>query len=206
MACSWLWATTGGEPAIPPLLERHVDGRSWHQVGQLVAHGVSSPITSSVGRLFDAVAALCGICPRASYEGQAATLLEASCDPYQSRAYEIPLATGDGYVRLDPRPALAAIVRDLRAGVTVGPIASGFHAALAEAAAQACGEAAATHRCGLVVLSGGVFQNRRLVEETARRLDRAGLRVLVPERLPANDGGISYGQAVVASRRFAEIE
>ena len=175
-------------------------------MGQLIAHGVSAPITSSVGRLFDAVAALCGICPRASYEGQAAIELEASCDPHQARAYEIPLAASDGYLRLDPRPALAAIVRDLRAGVHVGQVASGFHAALAEASAEACEHAAAMRGCGVVVLSGGVFQNRRLLEETARRLDGAGLRVLVPERLPANDGGISYGQAAVAARRFAEEE
>jgi hydrogenase maturation protein HypF len=205
MACSWLWATAGGEPEIPLALRRHVDPRSWHQVGQLVARGVASPITSSVGRLFDAVAALCGICPRASYEGQAAIELEASCDPHQRRSYEIQLAQSGEHVRLDPRPALAAIVRDLRAGVQVGPIATGFHGALARATAAACERAAAMRGCGVVVLSGGVFQNRRLVEETAQTLDRVGLRVLVPERLPANDGGISYGQVVVAGRRFAEL-
>jgi hydrogenase maturation protein HypF len=205
MACSWLRALTGDEPELPPALAGHVDARSWRQVGQLVAHGVSSPITSSVGRLFDAVAALCGIWPRVSYEGQAAIELEAACDPDRARAYEIEVAAVTNGMCLDPRPALEAIVRDLHAGVEVGPIASGFHAALARATAAACARAAAERGCGTVVLSGGVFQNRRLVEETARRLDRGGLRVLVPEQLPANDGGISYGQAAIAARRSAEV-
>jgi hydrogenase maturation protein HypF len=204
MACSWLLATFGGEPALPRTLESHVQRRIWQQVAQVAARGANAPVTSSVGRLFDAVAALCGICPCVSYEGQAAMELEAACDPNERRHYEILVAEeADGSIRLDPRPMIGVILDELRAGIALGTIASGFHEALAAATATACARAACRHRCELVVLSGGVFQNRRLLNSTAHQLDRAGLRVLVPQRLPANDGGISYGQAAIAARLIA---
>jgi hydrogenase maturation protein HypF len=82
-------------------------------------------------------------------------------------------------------------------------IARRFHNGLARATVRACVQAAAAEAMGTVVLSGGVFQNRRLAESVAAGLERRGLRVLMPERLPANDGGISYGQAAVASHRLA---
>jgi hydrogenase maturation protein HypF len=201
MACAWLIAATGREPSLPGELARHVDAKSWHHVAELAARGLNSPLTSSVGRLFDAVAALCGIFPRVSYEGQAAIELEAACDPGGGRSYEITLGPDGG---LDPRAMIAAIAVDVGAGVPVGAIAAGFHAALSRATAAACARVAAARGCEVVVLSGGVFQNRRLLESTARELDAAGLRVLAPRQLPANDGGISYGQAVVAARALAE--
>ena len=83
-------------------------------------------------------------------------------------------------------------------------IAARFHNGLAAGTARACALAAEQHGCALVVLSGGVFQNRRLLERTAALLEEAGLRVLVPERLPPNDGGISFGQAAVAAARMAD--
>jgi hydrogenase maturation protein HypF len=85
--------------------------------------------------------------------------------------------------------------------VPVGVIATRFHRAVAGATAQACAAAAAAGGTELVVLSGGVFQNRLLLDDAARRLEQLGLRVLVPERVPPNDGGISYGQAAVAAAR-----
>jgi hydrogenase maturation protein HypF len=90
----------------------------------------------------------------------------------------------------------------VRAGAGVGTVSARFHGALAEATAAACVLAAARRGIGTVVLSGGVFQNRALLEQTSARLDDAGLRVLVPRRLPANDGAIAYGQAAVAAARM----
>jgi hydrogenase maturation protein HypF len=107
---------------------------------------------------------------------------------------------------LDARPAIKALTEELAAGTTPAVAAARFHNSVAAATAQACERLAERHGIGTVVLSGGVFQNRRLVESTGRLLADAGLRVLVPERLPPNDGGISYGQAAVAAARLAAEE
>jgi hydrogenase maturation protein HypF len=155
-----------------------------------------APETTSAGRLFDAVAALCGLRAAATYEGQAAAELEAACDPHERGAY--PLPVGGGAV-LDARETILAVARDAAAGVPAGVISARFHRALGDATARACVEIAARHGLDLAVLSGGVFQNARLLSATSERLEAAGLRVLVPERLPPNDGGISYGQAAIAA-------
>jgi hydrogenase maturation protein HypF len=156
-------------------------------------------MTTSMGRLCDAVAALCGLRAQVTYEGQAAIELEAACDPYERGAYEMPLSDRAGMAVIDPRPAIAAVTADVAAGVAVGEIAARFHTAVARATVQMCLAQAATHGTERVVLSGGVFQNRRLLASVAAGLDAGGLRVLVPERLPVNDGAISYGQAAVAA-------
>ena len=105
---------------------------------------------------------------------------------------------------LDARPAIAAVADDVARGTPAGVVSARFHAALARATAQACVAAAGARGLELVVLSGGAFQNRLLLERTASAIEHAGLRVLVPERLPPNDGGISYGQAAVAAARLGE--
>ena len=203
MACAWLAAAFDGPRRPSRQLARQVDQRSWAQVSRLATSGLSSPLTTSVGRLFDAVAALCGLRAKVNYEGQAAVELEAACDPGERRAYELPLLDDRGPLVIDARPTVRAVVDDLEAGVEVGTIAARFHNALAEATARACVLAAERRRTDLVVLSGGVFQNRRLVGQTASLLTDAGLRVLTPERLPPNDGGIAYGQLAVAAARLA---
>jgi hydrogenase maturation protein HypF len=106
-------------------------------------------------------------------------------------------------LEIDPRRAVAAVVADAGAGVSPARIARRFHNGVARVTVEACAEAAATAGTETAVLSGGVFQNRRLAEAVAAGLGRRGLRVLMPERLPANDGGISYGQAAVAAHRLA---
>jgi hydrogenase maturation protein HypF len=188
MACAWLQAA--GVPAPPALAQRP----GWEQVAQLAGTGLASPVTSSVGRLFDAVAALCGIRLEVTYEGQAAIELEAACAEGDHGAY--PFDAG-----LDPRLMIGAIVDDLGRGVNVAVIAARFHDTLATATADACARVAAERALVTVVLSGGVFANRRLHSRTRALLEERGLRVLVPERLPPGDGGISYGQAAVAAAR-----
>ena len=205
MACAWLGAAGDGMPDLPEQLVGRVDPVAWRQVAQLAQTGLRSPITSSIGRLFDAVAALCGLRATVNYEGQAAIELEAACGPNEHGAYPIALNTTGGEEHLlviDPREAIRALVADIRRGTTVGVMAARFHAAVGLVTVDACTRAAASHGAEVVVLSGGVFQNRRLIESVSAGLHEAGLRVLVPERLPANDGGISYGQAAVAARRM----
>jgi hydrogenase maturation protein HypF len=139
-----------------------------------------------MGRLFDAVAALLGVRDEVTYEGQAAIELEqlagrTAADPYPWRFGEPGLL---GLVAADPRP------REIRAAA--------FHETVAAAAAAACANAG----WGTVVLSGGTFQNLRLLHSTRARLEALGFRVLTHRLVPPNDGGVSYGQAAVAARRL----
>jgi hydrogenase maturation protein HypF len=156
--------------------------------------GVNTPICSSAGRLFDAVASLAGIRSGAGFEGQAAMALE-----FQARrgrggggSYPIPLKEGQA----DLAPLLEALLDDLRLGEDLPAMAFRFHAALADLA-LAFAEAAGREQ---VVLSGGCFQNALLSELCQERLASRGFQVFRPARFPANDGALSLGQAWVASR------
>jgi hydrogenase maturation protein HypF len=140
---------------------------------------------------------MCGLRLTVTYEGQAAIELEAAADPREGGAYELPLAATAAALTLDARPTIAAIAHDLARGVAVPVVAARFHNALADATAAAL-MAADTP---VAVLSGGVFQNELLLSRTTAALERAGVEVLTPRRLPANDGGISYGQAAIAAAR-----
>ena len=210
MACAWLAEALGNEalegaPAMPRVLSGRVTPVAWRQVCELARTGVASPLTTSMGRLFDAVAALCGIRAEVNYEGQAAVELEACSDPGEERAYPLPVeGEGGGPLVMDARAAVAEIARELEEHVAIPLVAARFHNAVAEATARACVLAAGRGETETVVLSGGVFQNRRLLQRASALLGAAGLRVLVPERLPPNDGGIAYGQLAVAAARLAE--
>ena len=204
MACAWLAAALEEVPPLPRGLRGQVKQDPWHQVAELVRTGVASPLTSSAGRLFDAVAALCGLRAEVNYEGQAAVELEAAVDPAESGAYPLPvIGAEDALLVLDARPTVRAVVRDLEHGVPVPRVSGRFHNALATATASASASAARRSGTDGVVLSGGVFQNRTLLTRTAELLRGRGLRVLIPELLPPNDGGIAYGQLAVASARLA---
>ena len=191
MACAWL-AELGVEEPLAG-----VDPDAWARVRELARSGLASPVTTSIGRLFDAVAALCGVRSEIAYEGQAAVELEACCDAAERGRYPFRIGERDGALVLDPRETLAAIRLDLARKVEVGVVAARFHSAVAHVTAEALARVGSES----VVLGGGVFQNRRLLEQTSAQLAGAGLRVLVPERLPPGDGGISYGQANVAVAR-----
>jgi hydrogenase maturation protein HypF len=190
MACAWLVAVRGEIPAIPVALRDHVAPDRWDAVARMALGGFAAPETTSMGRLFDAVAALCGVRPVVTYEGQAAIELEALADFTERGAYA---GDADSWI--------AAVAADAGAGVPVPVVSARFHRAVAEWTAAACATAGTEH----VVLSGGVFQNRLLLTWTAERLEALGHTVLTPERLPANDGGISYGQAAVAAVAAARM-
>jgi hydrogenase maturation protein HypF len=202
MACAWQLEALGPDAPVPVAIDLEVEQRAWRAVSELSRSGLASPITTSVGRLFDAVAALCGLRLRVNYEGQAAVELEAASDPRERDSYPLPLSSQGSRVVLDARETVRAAVGDLRAGVSAGQIAARFHNALASATSAACARLALQHGIHLVVLSGGVFQNRLLLTRVSTHLRRAGLRVLVPERLPPGDGGIAFGQAAVAAARL----
>jgi hydrogenase maturation protein HypF len=200
MACSWLIAASEGEaPELPGALSSAVTDAEWARVAELVRTGLASPPTTSAGRLFDAVAALCGLGARSSHEGQAAAALEWAADPAERGRLPLPVAEGEARLVLDARETIRAVVAATRAGTPVDRIAARFHNAFAVAIASACEIAAEARGAGVVCLAGGVFQNVLLVARVREELGRRGLRVLVPERLPPNDGAISYGQVAVAA-------
>jgi hydrogenase maturation protein HypF len=196
MACSWLMQMR--EP-LPAAFEPIPQPR-WNMVARMVATGMGSPFTSSAGRLFDAVAAMCGVRLEVSYEGQAAVELEALADPGAAEAYPFVLQPIPPVI-MNPQPAILAVLADLKAGVPVSTISARFHAGLARVTVEACVLAAQRAEVDLVVLSGGVFQNRLLLELTSAWLRDDGLRVIVPERLPPNDGQIAFGQVAIAAAR-----
>ncbi|MEA2218841.1 MAG: hydrogenase maturation protein HypF, partial [Solirubrobacteraceae bacterium] len=197
MACSWLMQMRA--TALPPAFEPIPQPR-FNMVARMVTKGMSAPFTSSAGRLFDAVAAICGVRLEVSYEGQAAIEFEALADPGAAEPYPF-LLSPIAPVVMNPQPAIQAVLDDVAAGVPVSTISARFHAGLAHVTAEACTSTARRAGVELVVLSGGVFQNRLLLELTAAALEDAGLRVLVPERLPPNDGQIAFGQVAVAAAR-----
>jgi hydrogenase maturation protein HypF len=204
MACSWLSAAfESARPPIPPALRAEVATGGWEAVCRLLETGLGSPLTTSVGRLFDAVAAICGVRARVLHEGQAAAELEGIASTAERGAYPLPVveegADEGTLLVLDAREMIRALVADLDAGCGAERAGARFHNGLAAATATACERAAEGRGLSRVVLSGGVFQNRLLVERTATRLGAAGLEVLIPRRLPPNDGGIAYGQAAIAA-------
>jgi hydrogenase maturation protein HypF len=174
----------------------------------MIRDGVNSPMASSCGRLFDAMAATLGICrDRQGHEGEAASRLEALVcertlrDEDDALAYPMDLSSGEP-VCLDPRPMWHAALGDLRAGVSPSVIAARFHKGLAIAVVAMVRSLAGPSRFDTVALSGGCFQNTVLFEQTERRLRDAGFTVLTHSMVPANDGGLALGQAAVAAARL----
>lgn len=201
MACAWLVAAQGEDAPAPETLAGAVDPATWSAVRRMAATGFSSPVTTSMGRFLDAIGALCGVRTHVTYEGQAAIELETLADPAVRDGYDLPVL-GDG--TLDGRAAVADVVADLARGTPVPAVAARAHAAVAAATAAAVSDAAGRAGTGLVVLAGGVFLNRLLLERTTARLRAAGLEVLLPRALPPGDGAISFGQAAVAAARAAD--
>ena len=172
-----------------------------------IAAGFKAPLASSMGRLFDAAAAVIGLRQRASYEGQAAMELEALAARRPATEYPCRLNDADGCAVLDPLPLLAWLGSRRQRGVKLADLAADFHASIAWSTALLAGRLARVAGLGTVALGGGVFQNARLLESLKARLETAGFRVLIPRRLSPNDGAISYGQAAVgAALLAAELE
>lgn len=173
----------------------------------MIDSGFNSPQTSSCGRLFDAVAAVTGLRQTVGYEGQAAIELEAAVDTaalHDGAHYPFAVSAPDDLPRIEPRPMWHALLRDLRRQTAAGIMAARFHAGLALALAQMIEHLAARHGDpwrGRIALSGGVFQNAVLGAALIGRLEAAGYEVLRHERVPANDGGLSLGQACIAAAR-----
>ncbi|MFO7538692.1 MAG: carbamoyltransferase HypF, partial [Chloroflexota bacterium] len=158
--------------------------------------GLNAPLTSSLGRLFDGVAALIGLRQTVNYEAQAAMLLEAMVEPGENGRYPLDLDEERGVIEW--RGLVTAVVNDVRAGMTPGRIAARFHNSLAHLCLAVCQRLRQQHGLSQVALSGGVWQNVTLLEKTAELLTNHQFTPYLHQRVPANDGGLALGQAAVA--------
>lgn len=185
---------------------------------RMIEQGLNTPVTSSVGRLFDAASALLGVCEEPTYEGEAAVLLEAAMDltndgapweedpRYAVQVVKNTAAEGDtaettSVALLDASPVFEALLDDVAAGVPVAMIARRFHDAVVGAIMMAAQMVDALYEIKDVVLTGGVFMNRYVVENGVRKLANAGYRVVLNRELPPNDACVSLGQTVSAFAR-----
>ncbi len=196
--------THAGEVSAP--LAARVGARAIETVRLVLERGINAPFTSSMGRLFDAVACLVLGHDRAAFEGEAAMRLEAlaAAAPREARAYPFDVTVdAAGAMLLDPRPLLHAVVRDLGARRAPEVVAKRFHATVAEMVAHVAKELRTATGIADVVLTGGCFVNAVLTSLTASRLREAGLTPRVSRLVPPNDGGISFGQLAVAAAHDA---
>jgi hydrogenase maturation protein HypF len=194
MAMSYLHRALGDEVFDLDLdFVRRRDRRVWARLRQIIEQGMNSPETSSMGRLFDAVASLTGMRDVAHYEGQAAIELEMMADESQGGSYEFDYS---GEI-IEPGPVIRDIVADLIRRIPATVIAAKFHNAVASLIFQVARRIRAERKLHRVALSGGVFQNRLLLKRTTRLLESTGFEVLTHSRVPPNDGGLALGQAVV---------
>ena len=188
--------------------ERNIE--SWSNVVELASTGLASPLTSSVGRLFDAVAALLGVADRVTFEGQAAVGLEqlagSGVPATATGAYAAGLRRDDGITRIVVADLVAGVVDDLRGGRSPEIISTRFHGGLVNASTQLLNQLRDETGLSTVALSGGVFQNAVLTECLTEDLEESGFVVLRHRRLPPNDGCLSYGQAIVAAGTHSHRE
>jgi hydrogenase maturation protein HypF len=200
MAAAYLRAAFPGGRVPPGLGVVKRNERNWTAILSLAERGVNAPVSSSAGRLFDAVAALLSVRDAINYEGQAAVELEQLADPGETGAYGCEI-TGQGPFRVEGAGLVRAVTGELTEGVPAPVIAARFHNGIAALIEDGCVLARERHGLDTVALSGGVFQNLLVTERAAARLAARGFRVLLHSRVPCNDGGISLGQAVVAGAR-----
>jgi hydrogenase maturation protein HypF len=184
-----------------PFVER-LNRRDSGALLKMAAAGIQSPLTSSAGRLFDAVASLVGLRDRASYEGQAAMELESIADPSVEVGYDFDSSAPA--VRAEP--VIRSVVDDLLAGATPSTISAKFHLAVVGLIESLARKLRDERRLRRVTLSGGVFQNRFLLERACSRLERAGFGVYTHKQVPPNDAGICLGQAIIANARLSAGE
>jgi hydrogenase maturation protein HypF len=195
MALAHLWQSgLDWESDLPPVQGLCMEERTALR-GQL-EHHINTPNTSSMGRLFDAVAALLGVRQVASYEGQAAMELEALADPGETGCYA--LAVQDGII--DPQPLLEALIAAWRAATPLPILSARFHNSLANMSLEVCQAIRRSSGSAVVALSGGVWQNQFLLKRTRQALTVAGFQVLIHHLLPPNDGCIALGQALIAAK------
>jgi hydrogenase maturation protein HypF len=203
MAVSHLWASFGADLLNLPIpFFRQIPQTRIRTVVQMMERQVNSPLTSSCGRLFDAVAALINLRHEVNYEAQAAVELEMCRDEAAAgQPYPFGLSEAGDVLQIDFRPLFSAIVDDMLSSATAGKISQRFHDGLVQALAAIARLLRKRTSLNTVCLSGGTFQNACLANGLEQQLRGEGFEVYTHSQVPAGDGGISLGQAVVAAHR-----
>ena len=202
MAISYLMSAFGEEfqSLNLPLLNA-IEKDKLKIISEMITRGVNTPITSSLGRLFDGVAAIAGLRRSVNFEGQAAMELEMVASDSIDAVYDCRWVIEDGY-KILVAPIICDVVRDVQNGVSVAQISATFHNTLIQLFVDICTDIRNERELNRVVLSGGCFQNSILLTGMVRELQRRRFEVFAHEKVPTNDGGISLGQAVVAAAQM----
>jgi hydrogenase maturation protein HypF len=197
MALAWLH-TLGleWEADLPPVQDLCYEERTI--IRSQIQHNLNAPLTSSMGRLFDAISALIGIRQIATYEGQAAIELEALADPDETGSYPFELMDD----QLMVRPMLEKVIQDWRSALNPARISAKFHNTIALASLEICKHLRERQGISTIALSGGVWQNRTLFTRTVYNLETNQFTVLRHHQVPVNDGCIALGQALVAAHNY----
>ncbi len=166
-----------------------------------IKSGINSPLTSSMGRLFDAAAALIGVRQQVNYEAQAAIELETWVNPQETKAYPFEFANGE----IDAAPLFGAMVADIKASIPRPDMAARFHNGVAQMVLRGCQQLRQQFNLDQVVLSGGVWQNMTLLTNVIPLLQQHGFTLYWHQQVPTNDGGLALGQAVIAARKWGDV-
>ena len=198
MAYSYLYSIFGSKAKTLDIdFNRRMGYDKLSIIEKMIDKNINSPLTSSCGRLFDAVSSLIGIRDEISYEGQAATELESFCASGIKEKYKFRIhKEGEEFI-IDPQEIFIDIIKDLKGGIDKRVMAAKFHNTIAEFTLYLCGKIRKSAGINKVALSGGVFQNRYLTEKIISLLKKDDFQVYIQRKVPPNDGGISLGQAVV---------
>jgi hydrogenase maturation protein HypF len=205
MALSYLRDAFGGE--IPDQLRcfQGVDEKQVALVDTMLRRRIRTVETSSCGRLFDAVAAMLGLASEVTFEGQAAIALEAAAEAGIDDRYEFEIEEREPAI-LDFRPVIVSIAKDISSGRRLGEVSARFHNTMSAAIGEVCSRIGSRDAVNRVCLSGGSFQNLYLLGRTVIELRRRGFDVFLHAQVPANDGGLSLGQAMVANEHLRRGE
>jgi hydrogenase maturation protein HypF len=203
MALSYLFEAYGsGWNIAAQSLGLELPDLEWRVLAHQLDTGLNAPLTSSAGRLFDAVAAALGICRERTFEGQPAIALEMAANLEESGFYPVSLCDEDEILVLDAVALFRQAMEDRLAGVTPDIIAARFHNSLVAGLVEVCQKVRDRRGLNLVALSGGVFQNGIMAVALKSCLERLGFQVLTHRLVPPNDGGIALGQVAVAAARL----
>ena len=188
---------------------KFLENKNSKLLNQIIEKGINSPLTSSVGRLFDAVAATIGICPeQCSYEGQAAIEMEAIADTNilnndkETLNYSFKLEKSANIYYIDTSSTWREILDDIKQHISSSEIAAKFHQSLAITTVKIVKQLKQENQFNQVILTGGVFQNQILLQQVKMRLEKLEINVLTHSIVPTNDGGLSLGQSVIAAAKY----